>query len=92
MTHWNLFAEKRREATEHMIITFEEILSQIKDFCGEADIDRLAAQFVKQEEENFAIFSYVNELNNEVQSQFMILVVAKQHMLHVGGGTTGPGL
>jgi hypothetical protein len=66
MTHWILSAEKKREATEHMITTFEEILSQIKEFSGEADIDRLAAQFVKQEEENFAVFNYVNELNNEV--------------------------
>jgi hypothetical protein len=49
-----------------MIAKFEEILSQIKEFSGEEDIDRVAAQFVKQEEENFAIFNYVTELNNEV--------------------------
>lgn len=58
--------EKKREATEHMIAKFEEILSKIKEFSGEDDIDRVAAQFVKQEEENFAIFNYVTELNNEV--------------------------
>jgi hypothetical protein len=51
-----------------MIVTFEEILSQIKEFSGEDDINRIAAQFVKQEEENFAIFNYVNELNNEVHT------------------------
>ncbi|XP_021936295.1 coiled-coil domain-containing protein 63 isoform X4 [Zootermopsis nevadensis] len=60
--------KKKREAAEHMITTFEKILSQIKEFSGETDIDRLAAQFVKQEEENFAIFNYVNELNNEVEA------------------------
>jgi len=49
-----------------MIAKFEAILSQIKEFSGEDDIDRVAAQFVKQEEENFAIFNYVTELNNEV--------------------------
>jgi len=49
-----------------MIAKYEEILSQIKEFSGEDDIDRVAAQFVKQEEENFAIFNYVTELNNEV--------------------------
>ena len=58
--------EKKKEATEHMIAKYEEILSQIKEFSGEDDIDRVAAQFVKQEEENFAIFNYVTELNNEV--------------------------
>lgn len=51
-----------------MIAKFEEILSQIKEFSGEDDIDRLAAQFVKQEEENFAVFNYVTELNNEVHT------------------------
>jgi hypothetical protein len=61
-----LSTEKKREATEHMIAKFEDILSQIKEFSGEDDIDRVAAQFVKQEEENFAIFNYVTELNNEV--------------------------
>jgi hypothetical protein len=70
ITQCNLSAEKKKEATEHMIATFEEILSQIKEFSGEDDIDRIAAQFVKQEEENFAIFNYVNELNNEVHTGF----------------------
>ncbi|KAJ9576167.1 hypothetical protein L9F63_006989 [Diploptera punctata] len=59
---------KKRENTEQLITTYEGILSQIKEFTGENDIDRLTAQFVKQEEENFAIFNYVNELNNEVES------------------------
>jgi transcriptional regulator with PAS, ATPase and Fis domain len=61
-----LSTEKEREATERKIATYEEILLQIKEFSGEDDIDRLVAHFVKQEEENFAIFNYVNELNNEV--------------------------
>ncbi|XP_069670366.1 coiled-coil domain-containing protein 63 isoform X2 [Periplaneta americana] len=59
--------KKKREAAEHLIATYEDILSQIKEFTGECEIDRLTAQFVKQEEENFAIFNYVNELNNEVE-------------------------
>lgn len=49
-----------------MIDTYHVILQKIKDFSGEDDVDRLAAQFIKQEEENFALFNYVNELNNEV--------------------------
>lgn len=35
---------------------------------GEQEIDKLTAHFVKQEEENFALFSYVNELNDELES------------------------
>ena len=61
-----LITEKKREDTEQLIAMYEGILSQIKEFTGENDIDRLTAQFVKQEEENFAVFNYVNELNNEV--------------------------
>lgn len=35
---------------------------------GQQDIDKLIAHFVKQEEENFALFCYVNELNDELES------------------------
>lgn len=37
------------------------------DFTGEEDIDKLTAHFLKQEEENFALFNYVNELNDELE-------------------------
>lgn len=36
-------------------------------FTGETEIDHLITTFVKQEEENFALFNYVNELNDEVE-------------------------
>ncbi|XP_068086979.1 coiled-coil domain-containing protein 63-like [Anabrus simplex] len=57
--------QHHREETERLIAKYEGILDQIREFCGEDDLDRLAARFVKQEEENFALFTYVNELNNE---------------------------
>lgn len=34
---------------------------------GEDNIDKLTAHFLKQEEENFALFNYVNELNDELE-------------------------
>lgn len=34
---------------------------------GEEEINKLTGQFLKQEEENFALFSYVNELNDELE-------------------------
>ncbi|GLH03859.1 hypothetical protein R5R35_009908 [Gryllus longicercus] len=58
---------QQREAAERMISKYKSILYQIREFMGEEDIDRIAAKFVKQEEENFALFNYVNELNNELQ-------------------------
>lgn len=36
--------------------------------AGEQEINKLTAHFIKQEEENFALFSYVNELNDELES------------------------
>lgn len=58
--------QQQKEATEQLITAYNSILDQIKQFSGESDVDRLAARFLKQEEENFTLFNYVNELNNEV--------------------------
>lgn len=51
---------------ENFMKNHSRILKQLKDFCNEEDADRLPVIFVKQEEENFAFFNYVNEINNEV--------------------------
>lgn len=59
-------SEQEQEALEAQIQKYQSILEQIRELSGEQDIDRLSAQFLKQEEENFALFNYVNELNNEV--------------------------
>ncbi|XP_018573312.1 coiled-coil domain-containing protein 63-like [Anoplophora glabripennis] len=53
---------------ENQLRLYEDTLTQIKRFCQEEDIQRIASQFVKQEEENFALFNYVNELNHEIES------------------------
>ncbi|OAD53636.1 Coiled-coil domain-containing protein 63 [Eufriesea mexicana] len=62
-------AEKkaRVEEKQNKITSYKSILQLIKDFTGEQDVDKLIAHFVKQEEENFALFSYVNELNDELE-------------------------
>lgn len=64
--------QQQREATEQLIMAYNSILDQIKQFSGESDVDRLAARFLKQEEENFTLFNYVNELNNEVSKVIKI--------------------
>ncbi|XP_053999430.1 coiled-coil domain-containing protein 63-like [Hylaeus anthracinus] len=63
-------AEKKAnmEKKQNMISNYKQILQMIKEFIGEQDIDKLVAHFIKQEEENFALFSYVNELNDELES------------------------
>ncbi|XP_031834856.2 coiled-coil domain-containing protein 63 isoform X2 [Nomia melanderi] len=63
-------AEKKAkmEEKQSMIANYKQILQTIKEFTGEQEIDKLTAHFIKQEEENFALFSYVNELNDELES------------------------
>lgn len=39
-----------------------------QDFTGETDLDRLIAKFSKQDEENYALFNYVNEANHELET------------------------
>ncbi|KAI4502988.1 hypothetical protein M0802_002032 [Mischocyttarus mexicanus] len=58
----------KRQEQQDKIATYTHILDTIKEFTGESNIDRLVAHFVKQEEENFALFNYVNELNDEMES------------------------
>ncbi|XP_026671452.1 coiled-coil domain-containing protein 63 [Ceratina calcarata] len=64
-------AEEKRERMEekqNKIASYKQILHMIKEFTGEHDVDKLIGHFIKQEEENFALFSYVNELNDELES------------------------
>ncbi|KAK9892331.1 hypothetical protein WA026_019785 [Henosepilachna vigintioctopunctata] len=47
---------------------YEATLKQIQEFCQEDNTDRIAAKYLKQEEENFALFNYVNELQQELEN------------------------
>ncbi|XP_032680336.1 coiled-coil domain-containing protein 63 [Odontomachus brunneus] len=60
--------QAKREEKQNKIEAFTHILQTIKQYTGEQEIDKLTAHFIKQEEENFALFSYVNELNDELES------------------------
>ncbi|XP_031330511.1 coiled-coil domain-containing protein 63 [Photinus pyralis] len=46
---------------------YQKMLVEIRELVGEEDVSRLASQYFKQEEENFALFNYVNELNHEIE-------------------------
>ncbi|XP_055605827.1 outer dynein arm-docking complex subunit 1-like [Uranotaenia lowii] len=60
--------QKMLENLERQYAEYEQIMSRIMAFSGEDDIDRLVAKFIKKEEENFALFNYVNELSHEVET------------------------
>jgi len=62
------FIVSQREAMEKLLQAYATSLKEIQEFCGEQDVDKVAALFTKQEEENFALFNYVNELNSELEA------------------------
>lgn len=43
-----------------------DLMGWLHLYVGETNIDRIVDLFVRQEEENFALFTYINELNSEV--------------------------
>ncbi|XP_075162557.1 coiled-coil domain containing protein 114 [Haematobia irritans] len=57
----------QKEAFEKQLEDYKGIIDKMKDLYKEPDTAKLAAQFKRQEEENFALFNYVNELSNEVE-------------------------
>lgn len=60
--------ELQKLELETQLEVYENTLKKIQEFCKEEDIDRIAALYLKQEEENFALFNYVNELSHEIES------------------------
>lgn len=60
--------EEERLNQEMELQEYQNTLQSIKELMEEEDVDKLEAMFVKQEEENFALFNYVNELNHEMET------------------------
>ena len=59
------FLEKARESMELRLQEFKKIIDQIKKFFNETDIERLVASYLKLEEDNYNIFSFINEYYKE---------------------------
>ena len=53
----------RQEASK-----FEDIFDQIKKATGIDDTDSLVKSFIENEDQNFALFNYVNNLNTEIET------------------------
>ncbi|XP_065159064.1 outer dynein arm-docking complex subunit 1-like [Atheta coriaria] len=63
--------EKRQAAwdsQQHQFDSYMRMIDEIRDFFGEQDISRIATIFVRKENENFALFNYVNILNGEIDT------------------------
>ncbi|KAL9964603.1 hypothetical protein ACROYT_G028265 [Oculina patagonica] len=47
---------------------FEDIFDKIKEATGIDDTDTLVESFIENEDQNFALFNYVNNLNTEIET------------------------
>lgn len=54
------------EASEKAM-EYEQAFEKIKEATGIDDIDELVGRFVAAEDQNFSLFNYNNELNNEIE-------------------------
>ncbi|CAM4792915.1 unnamed protein product [Rotaria magnacalcarata] len=59
--------KRRKEKEEHSVEAYESKFKQIQDISREQDLDKLVDKFIEVEDKNFALFNYVNELNNQIE-------------------------
>jgi uncharacterized coiled-coil DUF342 family protein len=66
--NWNIAKDK---ASQHVsmekVQSYGEAFSKIQQATGITDIDELVTTFINAEDENFRLFNYVNELNQEIE-------------------------
>ena len=59
---------------------YEEAFEELKTVSNIDDLDRLVAVFMKQEDEHFSLFNYIQTVNQETDQQ-----LEKTEELEVGG-------
>ena len=66
--HWSLAKDKASiHAGMEKVQSYEEAFTQIQRATQISDIDALVRQFIENEDQNFKMFNYLNELNQEVR-------------------------
>jgi hypothetical protein len=61
---------------------FEEAFNRIKAATGVNDIEELVRTFIKNEDQNFSLFNYVNEQQNEIEKleeQLQVSYIMARH-------------
>jgi uncharacterized membrane protein YgcG len=65
---WGMAKDKANiQVAEMKVQSYEEAFNKIKQSTGISDIDELVTTFIQNEDQNFSLFNYVNEQNNEVE-------------------------
>ncbi|CAF3345489.1 unnamed protein product [Rotaria socialis] len=79
--------KRRKEKEEHSVEAYESKFKKIQDISREQDLDKLVDKFIEVEDKNFALFNYVNELNNQIEIlQEQIAEIKKEiHRFEVQG-------
>uniref|UniRef100_A0A674BH23 Outer dynein arm docking complex subunit 1 n=1 Tax=Salmo trutta TaxID=8032 RepID=A0A674BH23_SALTR len=73
--------QRRMDSGEESVDTLEEVFHRIQNITGEEDLDMLVTRFIQVEDQNFALFNYVNEQNNEAEAlRDQINQVSKREM------------
>merc|ERR1719171_2199246 len=66
--HWGLAKDKASiHAGMEKVQSYEEAFTQIQRATQISDIDALVRQFIENEDQNFKMFNYLNELNMEIE-------------------------
>ncbi|CAI8006655.1 Outer dynein arm protein 1 [Geodia barretti] len=72
--HMEIEARKMRKEVEktstreRTVLSYEQAFEKIKKATGITDIDQLVSKFIDVEDQNFALFNFVNELNAEIET------------------------
>jgi len=70
------------------IMKYEEDFAKIEAATKITSFDDLVKNFIKNEEENFQMFKYVNELSNEIEDfEKQIMELHDEISLYEGQGT-----
>ena len=65
---WGLAKDKVEiQVSVERVQNFEEAFNKIKAATGINDIEELVRTFIKNEDQNFSLFNYVNEQTNEIE-------------------------
>jgi len=66
--NWGIAKDKASiHASMEKVQSYEEAFAKIQQATGISDIDELVTTFINAEDQNFALFNYVNELNGECE-------------------------
>jgi len=65
--NWSIAKDKaHQQVSMEKVQSYGEAFAKIQEATGISDIDELVERFVRAEDENFRLFKYVDELNQEI--------------------------